>query len=202
MAYGTPPGITKYDQAAKIAAAIGFLVVHQQDRVAFGLAQNGLRAYHPHAGASPQVAALLQTLARAQLGVDSKLARAIEQVARHTRRRETMIICSDFWDDQESILNSLARITHRGGEVILFHVLHPDEMTLPKISNGVFVDSESRERIRLQVDDVREEYMRRLQRHLESWQEACQRMGVDYCRVLTDEPYHERLQAFLMKRDK
>ena len=41
----------------------------------------------------------------------------------------------------------MAYIDEGAGEAIVFHVLHPDELQLPDVDSGVFIDSETNSRV-------------------------------------------------------
>jgi hypothetical protein len=84
--------------------------------------------------------------------------------------------------------------------VIVFHVLHDDEVNLPTVDNGLFIDSENGNRIRLNIRDVREEYEKRIQEFLAGWDLACKGHGVDYNRVLTSDHYYEVLERYMFRR--
>ena len=67
-----------------------------------------------------------------------------------------LIVFSDLLEDRDETLKALSMCIHRGGEVILFHILHTDELRLPPVENGIFIDSESWAKIRLNVEDIRD----------------------------------------------
>ena len=202
MAYrGLAGGMSKYDQACHLAAAIAFLICKQHDRVSFALAQRGLSEALRPAGSMTHLVSILETMERNWMpDGEAKLPDAIKALTATSRRRDLLIVLSDLLDEPEATLKAMSLWLHRGGECIVFHVLHRDEIELPPMSSATFIDSENRGRVRLDIADVREAYQREIQKFLDSWSKSCRGYGIDYNRVLTSEPYHRALEQYLFSR--
>jgi uncharacterized protein (DUF58 family) len=200
MAYRGQRGHSKYDQACFLAAAIAFLVVKQTDRVSFALAQNGLAALERPNSSMPHLANILRSMENVFPQGQARLADAIRGLAGLSKRRDLLIVFSDLLDDRDDVMKALSVVLHRGGEVILFHVLHAEELELPQMDNGLFIDSESGAKLRLNVEDVRPAYDARMKQFLAGWSQACKGHGVDYNLVSTAEPYHKSLEQYLYGR--
>jgi uncharacterized protein (DUF58 family) len=193
-----PP--SKFDYACSLAAAIGFLIVKQHDRVGFSLAQGGLSQFLAARSTLAHLSAILDAMEQARPEGEARLADAIRDLAGRTGRREVLIVFSDLLEDRDATLRSLSMIHHRGGEAILFHVLHSDELRLPQIENGVFIDSETQDRVRLNVADVRTAYEGKLREFLDAWQRQAKANGINYSLCPTSEPYDRVLERYLTRR--
>lgn len=191
---------SKFDYACSLAAAIGFLIVKQHDRVGFSLAQGGLSQFLAARSALSHLSAILDAMEQAQPRDEARLPEAIRDLAGRIGRREVLIVFSDLLEDRDAILRSLSIVHHRGGEAILFHVLHSDELRLPQIENGLFIDSETQGRVRLNVADVRTAYETKLQDFLDSWQRQAKANGINYSLCPTSEPYDRVLERYLTRR--
>src|SRR5262245_9339935 len=133
--------LSKYDQACFMAAAIAFLTLKQRDRVSFGLASKGLNeVQRPHSSLK-RLRGILEAMERGKPRGHADLASAIRTVTRVIGRRGLLVIFSDLLDDREEIMKALAQYMSRGSEVIIFHVLHADELKLPDAQSGLFIDS-------------------------------------------------------------
>lgn len=195
-----PQPSSKYDHACAMAAAIAFLVTQQQDKVAFGVAQAGLQHAVRAAGTYPHLHQITGIMESVKPRGPAHLAAAIHAAARQAKRKGLLLIFSDLEEDQDAVLAALARFLHRGHEVIVFHTLHADELELPDLSEAVFVDSESGREVRINVEDVRADYDRKMKANLDSWRRVLTARGVDYNLVSTATPYHEALQRYLFNR--
>lgn len=195
-----PP--SKYDQACRLAAAIGFLTVKQQDNVSFAVARDGLGAFHPAHSSHLHLRSILAAMEKnvPTSNREACLDQALVDFAQRITRRGLVILFSDLMEDMEGILRSLSMFIHRGNDVIVFHVLHPHELELPPIEETLFVDSETGEELRLNVSDVRPLYEERLRAYLDAWSAAFRQRGIDYTRVRTDEPFQKALEGYLFRR--
>lgn len=191
---------SKYDYACRLAAAIAFLVFKQHDRFSFGVAQQGLQRYQPPDGSLRRLANILKTMEAVRPAHASGLAAAIDELSRAGGRRSILVLLSDLLDDADAAAAALAARVRSGGEAVVIHVLHPDELSLPNVDQGAFIDSETGERIRLTVDSLRDEYRQRMQRFLETWAARCRALGVDYLRAVMSEPYYRVIERYLIGR--
>jgi hypothetical protein len=149
---------------------------------------------------------ILDTMAKAVPAGDAGLTAALRQMIGAIPHHGLFIVLSDLLDDQDQVLAALALFTHRGGQAILFHVLHADELRLPNLAaagsggEAVFLDSEGPQRVTVNVAEVREDYDARMKQFLQSWSAACARRGIDYNLVSTATPYQRALEQYLYTR--
>lgn len=190
---------SKYDQACLMAAAIAFLTVKQQDRVALGIACNGLDNFVPPGGSFRHLHTVLSTLER-EPRAHAGLAIAITEAARRTDRRGLFLVFSDLMEDQDELAKALSLLTHRGMEAIVFQVLHRDELRLPDLPEAVFIDSETGQRVRLSARDVRAPYEEAVQRRMASWRRLFRGRGIDHHVVTTDTHYSKALEGYMFTR--
>ena len=194
-------GMSKFGYAAKLGSAVGFLAVHHQDRVALGIAQGGLSAYSGTGASMVHLQRVLGCLESVEPGGQADLPAAIEVMMQRLGKRGVMMVISDLLDEQSDILAGLSGYAHRGGEVVIFHVLHKDELRLPDIDSAIFADSETQERVTLRVEDVQRGYGRRIAAFVASWRTACRARGFDYHQVSTATPYLTTLRSYLHRRE-
>jgi uncharacterized protein (DUF58 family) len=200
---GDGPGIvnpSKYDQACLMAAAVAFLTVRQQDRVGFATAQQGLHDYQTPRGGFAHLNHVLRSMERARPAGRANLPEALHALVRRARRRGLLVVFSDLMEDRDPIMRGLSAFTSRGGEVIVFHVLHADELELPDLDEAIFVDSETGRRVRMNVRDVRPAYQARIRRSVEAWRTALTARGIDYQLASTATHYHEAIRDYLFTR--
>lgn len=198
---GAIPGAgSKFEYACRMAGAIAFLVTQQQDKIAFGVAKGGLRHAVPAAGTYPHLVRIASVMERMAPGGEARLAEALHAAARRAKRKGLLVVVSDLEEDADAVLTAMDRFLHRGHEVIVFQVLHADEIELPDLAEAIFVDSESGRQVRVNVDDVRADYERKMRAMTEGWRRSLGARAVDYHRVSTATPYQEALRACLFTR--
>ena len=191
---------SKFDQACLLAASIALLTVNQQDKVGFAVAQHGLRRLIRPGGSFAHLHHLLTEMEQVQPERRAGLAAAIDDLSRRVSRRVVLVILSDLMEDAQTILRALAQFTHRGSEVIVFHILHQEELRLPNLGEARFIDSESGQRLRMNVDDIRSQYQRKIRQFVDGWTTALQAAGVDHNLVSTATAYYQALERYMYNR--
>lgn len=194
------PPQSKYDWACCLAASLAFLIVKEKDRVSFAAAQEGLHEQLPPSSSMVHLTGILRTMERIAPAGEARLGQAIRELAGTSRKRDLLVVFSDLLGNSDEIMKALFLWLHRGGDVVVFHVLHAEELSLPRMQNGTFIDSETGARIRLNVDDIRPQYEERMKDFLEGWAQACRGNAIDYVLISTAQPYHEQLDRFLTRR--
>ena len=128
--------------------------------------------------------------------IDDVISGAVESLP----GRSMLIIVSDLLTDMESTLNSLKLLHARGMELILFHILHPDEITLPFEGDILFESLEDEPSITLDPLDIREAYQNMALGRIEFYRKNCAALGVDYLFLETTNPLEQALTYYLLKR--
>ncbi len=193
-------GRSKYELAGSIAAALAFLLIQRSDRVALGVACGGLAAYDRPGVSMTHLRQLLGTLDGHAPSKVASLPEAIDGVLRRSRRRGLLVVISDFIDDTDATVAALAEAGARGNEVVLFQTLHAEELVLPAGGAGLFIDSESGERVRVHLDDIRAEYERTMTEFLDRFRRMTGGLGFDRTLVHTGEDHFGMLERYLLRR--
>ncbi|HMO14430.1 MAG TPA: DUF58 domain-containing protein [Pirellulaceae bacterium] len=222
-------GDSKYDFACRMAAAICFLVSKQNDRFSFSTASGGL-VQHVSAGNSMQhLVHTLDEMERVRPAGDADLAAAVEQLMETSRKKDLLCLFSDLLDEDlyqpdvdvgrkrqpnrriehphtavNSVPRSLIQVCKKwlqgGGEVVLFHIMHPDDIKLPDVDDATFYDLESNERVRVNISAVRERFAKRVEEFLAGWAGGMRKIGVDYNLVRVSADFLPNLERFFSRR--
>jgi uncharacterized protein (DUF58 family) len=196
-----PSSPSKYDYAARLAAALTYVIVTQGDKVSLTLFDDAIRTHVRTGGTLRHVRAVLSQIDRHIPQRATELAGILPKASGLFPRRGVLLVLSDFYDDVPTLFQSLSMFLHRRFEVILFHVLHPDEYRLPRVPHARFVDMESRESLTCAPEDLRAVYDAGMARHLDAMRAAARARGVDYNFVTTDIPYAQALRRYLLRRN-
>jgi len=111
------------------------------------------------------------------------------------------VVLSDFYAPPETIVKSVEPLRYRGNEVILFHVLDPQEIK-PKFREPVLLVDMENDGAQLEVSPeyARDEYRRKIDAHIEALSSAARGAGLDYFLMNTDRPLDEGLREYLAVR--
>ena len=112
-----------------------------------------------------------------------------------------VVLLSDCFDDADRLGRALRRLRYHRHEVMLFHVLAPEELEFPFGDATKFRDLERPGRdVLFDARRLREEYLRNFAAYRESLKTTAEDLHVDYHLLRTDEPIDRALGAYLARR--
>ncbi len=191
---------SKMEYARNLVAALSYLLLKQFDAVGLTLFNDQVVEYIPPRSKASHFQQILHGLANISPQGTTQIAGVLGGLAERLPRRSMLILVSDFFIQNQDLKKSLKLLCSRGLEVILFHVLHPDEIHLPFEGDVVFESLEEDPTIGLDPQDIREEYQNVIQDHIDSFKKDCNGFGVDYVFLDTSEPLDQALSYYLLKR--
>jgi uncharacterized protein (DUF58 family) len=199
MGYGST-GMSKHEYASCLAAALGYLMNRQRDAVGLTAFDNRIVTMLPASARPGHLRALLVTLDRLQLGADTNVAKPLHQLAESLTKRGMVVLISDLLDEPERVIRGLKHFQYRGTDVIVFHVLDPDELDFPFERPTRFEDLESGEEVMAVPAAVRGHYQQQIGALIERYKRELGACGIDYHLLRTSEPLEMALLAYLSTR--
>jgi uncharacterized protein (DUF58 family) len=198
---GREGGVTKFQYAQFLAAALGHLASRQQDAV--GLTAFGARV-HTHVPAlnrTGHMRTVYGRLSALEAGGETRLAEALHLTADRLTRRGVVVLVSDFYESPEQLAGAFQHLRFRGHDLIAFHVLDPKEVEFEFEDNLLLLeDAETLEQLPVLPDVVAGGYRERVSAHVEALRQTCAANRVDYELVTTDRPLDFALFSFLSRR--
>ncbi len=124
--------------------------------------------------------------------------RVFERILPTIKRRSLIVILSDCFDRIAPLATALKQFRHTRNEVILFHVVAPEEEDFP-FKRPTKFHSLERPPHHVLVDphQLRTLYLQQYREFCEDLVKICGTAGVDYQKLVTSQPYHLALGAFL-----
>jgi uncharacterized protein (DUF58 family) len=200
MAYTYRQKLTKFDYSICLAAALSYLMVHQQDPVGLITFDDQLRTSLPARSRRSQFGDILAVLQRCQPSGKTDIAGNLRRIGSMIRHRSLMMLMSDLLSDQDEIISSIRMLRHAGHDVILFHILDEAEVTFPFSGSVDLEDPESQERQILDASGVRADYLKALQEMRDRLRSVCMTIGADYVALDTSMPFDKALLEYLFQR--
>jgi uncharacterized protein (DUF58 family) len=193
--------LSKFQYAQYIAGSLAYLMLHQLDAVGLITHDTRVRQVLAPRASSKHLLHVLKTLEETSPGGETSMAPLWHELAGQLQRRGMVIILSDCFEDLPSLLRALRHFRHRRHEVILFHVLAPEEIEFPFTKWTQFRNLEAPQH-RLLVDPqrLRREYLANFQTFCQQLRTEAGRMCIDYHLVRTDEPVDRALGVYLTRR--
>jgi uncharacterized protein (DUF58 family) len=201
MLYGE--GQTNKLQYAKLlAASLAYLIVHQRDSASLGIFDAGWRTRLPASSQPGHVQTILEALESTEPQEKTAIGPLLHELAGQARRRGLVFLISDCFDDLAGLLTGLQHLRFQGHEVVVFHVLHPDEVGFPFEGMTKFDALEEKQFVLARPHLVRPAYLRALQAFLQELRAGCEANRCDYVLMDTSRPLAETLTEYLARRQR
>jgi hypothetical protein len=130
----------------------------------------------------------------------TKLESAIDSLAKQLFGRGIIILVSDLLTKETEVEKKLNLLSTRGTEVIIFHILDSDEVSLPFEGDIIFESLEDDSSIGLNPVDIKETYQREIQKKIKHYRSRCSSLGIDYVFLETSTPLEQGLTYYLSRR--
>jgi uncharacterized protein (DUF58 family) len=200
MAYTYRQELTKFEYGICLAAALGYLMIHQQDPVGLVTFDTQVRTSMPPRSKRTQLAHILAVLANLKPAGKTDVAGSLHQLAAMVRSKGLIMLFSDLLADPAPILESLHHLRHRGHEIILFHILDEAEVHFPFEGVVEFEDVEETRRLTVDARGMKPDYLQSLHEFREHYREECARGGIDYVAMDTSVSFDKALMEYLLQR--
>jgi uncharacterized protein (DUF58 family) len=202
MGYGRKGGPTKIEYAQMLAASLAYLMNRQRDAVALTAFDDAIVQMLPPSARPGHLRSLLATLDRLQLGKRTDVSKPLHVLADAIKKRGMVVLISDLLDDPERVVDGLRHFRFRGTDVVVFHVIDPDELTFPFERASKFRDMEMGDELMAVPSVVRSAYLSELHRVLGIYKRELRSMGIDYGLLDTSEPLEFALMSYLSNRSR
>jgi uncharacterized protein (DUF58 family) len=194
--------VNKMDYARYLAASLFYLAIHEQ-RDAAGLItfDDEIRSYVRPSTRQGQLHRLLAALNQSEARARTDFAKPMRYFQEFLKRRGIVLIVSDFWESPESIVKTIEPLRFHGNEVVLFHVLDPEDVKPQLKGPTIVVDMETQAEMEVTPDYGKKEYRDKVAAHLEELRNRVTGAGMGYCLLMTDRPLDDGLREYLTLRE-
>ena len=199
MKYGSGK-LTKLQYGKVIAACLSYLILNQRDAVALGMFDTNMRDYAPRSDNRATIHNLMSRLAAFEPKAQTNIGAVLHDMARQTRRKGIVIVISDFFDDEQAVLDGIQHLRFGGNEVIVFHVMDPYELEFPFMGLVEFEGLEQVPKILTRPSEIRKSYLREVEAFRTRLRDGCERNNCHYVLVNTSHSLDEVLSAYLAFR--
>jgi uncharacterized protein (DUF58 family) len=200
MAYGSHP-VTKLDYARFVAASLCYMANGQRDAAGLIIFDEDVVNYVAPSTRQGQLFRLLHAIEKAEPGTRTDFGKPFVHFQNFLHRRGIVVVLSDFYEQPEKIIDTVEPLRYRGNEVILFHVLDPQEIQ-PKFREPVLlVDMENAaSSLEVSPEYARREYRAKIDSHIQAMNHQSRGAGMDYFLMNTSRPLDEGLREYLAVR--
>lgn len=195
-------GLSKRAYASYLAASLAYLVIRQRDGAGLTLFDEKITEHIPAKSTTGHLHAILEFLETVGPGAHTEMGKPLHELAERRRRRGFVVLISDLLDDAQAIIDGLRHFRFQGHDVMVFHVMDPQEINFDFSDMVEFEDLETGEKLLIASEAAREAYLENLDRFTSTLRRECGRMRVDYHVLPTDQPLDFALFEYLAARAK
>ncbi|MCK5113703.1 MAG: DUF58 domain-containing protein [Phycisphaerae bacterium] len=200
MDYSGGGRMTKMDYGICLAAALGYMMISQQDPVGLFVFDTKLRSFLPPKTKRVHLTNILTTLAKTKPFGLTGLGVSLNDVAARINKRSLVILISDLLDDQDKVMEALRHLRYRGHDIIVFQVLDHSELQLDFDGQVRFDDPETGAGVRANPQSIQVEYQREIQQFIDEYRSQCQGIRADFVTVDNSMTFDRALMEFLVQR--
>jgi uncharacterized protein (DUF58 family) len=199
---GYPPAarLTKLRFVCHCAALLTYVLMRQRDR--FGLAALGGRngRFLPAGGGRKHWSAILRELAALEPAGETDLAAGLERLGARARRKSSVAVFSDCYQDPEPLLRALGTLQLQGHDVLLYQVFDPGEADLPFAGFTLFQDLETGKVDPADAPQIREAYRQVFREHVRQLKDGAHRYGIEFHSLAVGEDWDRVFAGLLWER--
>ncbi len=190
----------KLDYARRICGALSYLASQQGDAVGISCAAGGIVRTLPPRRSPAHLRLVFDVVEEAKPQGATGLVEVLHELAETIRQRALVVIVSDLFVDPTELASAFGHLRFRRHDVGVFHLLDPQEVAFEFSRPTRFLDMEGGSSIFADPIEIADRYHRAVAAYLEAIRGIVLEVGIDYHRVLTDEPYEQVLARFLVGR--
>jgi uncharacterized protein (DUF58 family) len=200
MQYTSGPP-SKMDYARFIAASLFYLAIrNQRDAAGLIVFDDEVRDYIRPSTRQGQLMRLLAGLERAEPHGRTDYGKPLRHFQALLHRRGIVVVISDFYEEPETIVRIIEPLRFQGNDVVLFHILDPQEISPELKGPAILVDLESDREMEVIPEYTKTIYRTKMRAHIEQLRSRTRGAGMDYHVLVTDQPLDTALREYLSLR--
>jgi len=188
--------------AATLAATLAHFLHQQGDAIGLITFDDQVRELLPARHRPGHLRHLYHAIEAPAPGKATDLVAPLERTADLVRKRGLIVILSDFLVDPASLARPLTRLAAAGHDLCAFQILDPAELRFSFTDSSLFEDVESGQTLHIDPDAARQDYLKRFQEHQDALRTLCNRLGVAWHPIATDQPPGNALRDFIQDRSR
>ncbi|HTS49814.1 MAG TPA: DUF58 domain-containing protein [Bryobacteraceae bacterium] len=192
--------ITKLDYGRYLAVSLAYLANQQRDAAGVIIFADDVANYVQPSTRQGQFMRVAHAIEKAELGTRTDFAKPFIHFQQFLRRRGIVVVISDFYEDPQKVIDTVSPLRFHGNDLILFHVLDPQEIR-PKLKEPVLlVDMETKDALEVSPEYAREEYSPRIDAHIAALKKKAAASNIDYFLLRTDRPLDDAMLEYFLVR--
>jgi len=193
-------GISKLDYGRFLTVSLAYLANQQRDAAGVIIFDDDVRNYVRPSTRQGQFMRVAHAVEKAELGTRTDFAKPFLHFQQFHIRRGIAAVVSDFYEQPDVIIRAVEPLRYRGNDLVLFHVLDPEEIR-PKLKEPVLlVDMETKDAVEVSPEYAKEEYSNKIDAHIDALKKKAAAANIDYCLLSTNRPLDDAMREYFLIR--
>lgn len=193
--------VSKLEFAKRASACLARLLLHQRDSVGMAILNEEKPLFVPPRQSAVHLQTIMAALQQAEASAGSELGVLVRSIVPRLRRRGLFVLFSDCFGNLDELGKALRVVRARGHDVIVMHVMAPEEVHFDFRHWSSFQSLEvAGQKLNLDPAAVRDTYLKRVRAFLTELENLVVGIGGDYLRMTTNQDLADVLGQFLRQR--
>ena len=192
--------VTKLEYAKFLAASLAYLSRRQRDRIGLITFDNEIVEVIPPSIKHYNM--VLHALDRITAGGASNYSEPLAKIALNLGRRSLVVLISDLYDTPDRLLGAINQLRYRGNDLIVFHLLDPQELSLELGDVSSVEDLETGISLPLAAEQFRDRYRQLIRDHRAELERRFGAHQIDYIFADISQPLDNILFRYLSDRER
>lgn len=198
----TSEEVTKLEYATYLCSAITYLMIRQRDSAGLITFSQKINDFIPPRNFRAHLEHVLEKLDSLKPSGVTDFEGSFNEIGKKIKKRSLLIFYSDFLEEPKNLIKSLKFFPYLKNDVIIFHILDPEEVYLKKTGEIEYIDMESSRRLRTRPEIIRKEYRKNMDSYLTKIEMGLRSHNMDYYRITTDMALDAAVSKFMEGRKK
>lgn len=186
MAYQGAHEATKFNYASILASALAYVLTRQADAVSLTTNTEEGVDFLPPRSQIAYLNRILEHIEACSPSGDKDILALLKFAQDRINQRSLVVLFSDFLVDLDALLPKIKILKSHGHDLMVFQILHPDELEFPFNRFYRFESMEDSRNVTADGKSIRALYMEALLEHQDRLEKAMLKIGVDFQTVRTD----------------
>ncbi len=201
MRYGSGQA-SKLDYGCLLAASLGYLALRQSDAVSLALFDEEILTFVPPRTGLASLGTVCSRLEQIRPERGTRLAHATALLAEMLSRRGVVVVVSDLFEEGDGFTRGIQRLRFANHEVIVFHVMDPQELLFEFGGRRRFEGLEQLGATNVDARQIQADYVAIVHDFLHETRQGCVNARADYVLANTGESVDRLLIRYLTARGK
>lgn len=199
MGYGST-ALTKFRYAQILTASLAWMLSEQHDEAALVAYHSEVECHIPHQRRTHQIRRLITAIEGLRPAGSTAIDEALNWVGDVMAPRGMVVLITDLLQPLPDVITQLRALRARRHDVLVFQLVDVAEATLPFDDAVTLIDAEGGGERLVDVEKVREDYLKNRQAHFDEIRALCLSYEIDFVTLQTDQPLDSALRHFLYHR--